>query len=90
MEYEEFKFFIQSLGFVYERQMMGKEFYKLGEFELELRQGFQGIIYSIVQKIQLGVTRPIITSSTNWKSLEEDLSVFRSILREHKLKDLGI
>ena len=90
MSYEEFKFFIQSLGFVYERQMMGKEFYKLGQFELELKLGFQGIIYTIVQKIQLGVTRPIITSSTNWKSLEEDLSVFRSILREHKLKDLGI
>ena len=86
MEYEEFKFFIQSLGFVYERQMMGKEFYKLGQFELELKLGFNGMIY----KIQLGVTRPIITSSTNWKSLEEDLSVFRSILREHKLKDLGI
>ena len=90
MKYEEFKLFIQSLGFVYERQIFGKEIYKLGEFELELRQGFQGIIYSIVQKIQLGVTRPIITSSTSWKSLEEDLPVFKSILREHKLNNIGI
>jgi hypothetical protein len=90
MKYEEFKLFIQSIGFVYERQMKGKEFYKLGQFELELGQSFHGVYYNIVQKIQLGVTRPIITSSSNWKSLEEDLSVFKSILREHKLKDLGI
>ena len=90
MKYEEFKLFIQSLGFVYERQEWGKEIYKLGEFELELRQGFQGIIYSIVQKIQIGVTRPIIASSTSWKSLEEDLPIFKSILREYKLNNIGI
>ena len=89
MEREEFVLFIQSLGFVYERQMMGKEFYKLGEFELELRQGFQGIIYTIVQKVQLGVTRPIITSDAKYIN-DYELSVFKSILREHKLNDLGI
>lgn len=91
MKYEEFKLFIQSLGFVYERQpSWGKEIYKLGDFELELRQGFQGIIYTIVQKIQLGVTRPIINSTTDFKSLEKDLPVFKSILREHKLNNIGI
>lgn len=89
MGYEEFKLFIQSLGFVYERQMMGKEFYKLGQFELELRQGFHGVYYGIVQKVQLGVTRPIITSDARNMN-DHELSVFKSILREHKLNDLGI
>jgi hypothetical protein len=89
MSYEEFKLFIQSLGFVYERQIFGKEFYKLGEFELELRYTFHGVIYNIVQKIQLGVTRPIITSDARNMN-DHELSVFKSILREHKLNDLGI
>ncbi len=89
MSCEEFKLFIQSLGFVYERQMMGKEFYKLGHFELELRQGFHGVYYSIVQKVQLGVTRPIITADAKYIN-DYELSVFKSILREHKLNDLGL
>ena len=89
MSYEEFKLFIQSLGFVYERQMMGKESYKLGVFELELRQSFYGAYYEVYQKVQLGVTRHIIKSNARNMN-DHELSVFKSILREHKLNDLGI
>jgi hypothetical protein len=87
MKYEEFKLFIQSIGFIYERQMMGKEFYKLGKYDLELTNGYKGI-YKITQKVQLGVTRYIITDVVS--SVKDNLSVFISISREHKLNSIGI
>lgn len=87
MNREEFKLFIQSLGFVYERQMMGKEFYKLGKYDLELTNGYQGI-YKIGYNVQLGVTRYIKADTVS--SAKDNLDFFISIAREAKLDSLGL
>jgi hypothetical protein len=91
MNTEEFKLFIQSIGFVYQKQMMSKEFYKLGEFELvlnnsDLHRSHWMSTYTISQKIQLGVTRTILKNVVS--DVKDDLDIFKSIIREHKLNKL--
>jgi hypothetical protein len=87
MNTEEFKLFIQSIGFVYQKQMMSKEFYKLGEFDLVLNNPSHWMsTYTISQKIQLGVTRTILKNVVS--DVKDDLDIFKSIIREHKLNKL--
>ena len=87
MKREEFILFIQSLGFVYERQMMCNDFYKLGKYDLELSNGYQGI-YKISCNVQLGVTRYIKADTVF--SAKDNLDIFISIARESKLDSLGL
>jgi hypothetical protein len=83
----EFKLFIQSIGFVYQKQSMGNEFYILDDYELIITYSHKGIFH-INKKVQLGVTRSIASNSIYTQN--EYLDVFKSIIREHKLNKLGI
>ncbi len=87
---EEFKLFIQSIGFVYNGSTISKEYFILDQYEICISYGlsYSMSTYALTEKIQMGVTRTIVVNGISHH--REDLDVFRTILREKKLKDLGI
>ncbi len=87
---EEFKLFIQSIGFVYNMSTINKEYFILDQYEICISYGlsYSMSTYALTEKVQMGVTRTIAVNGISHH--REDLDVFRTILREKKLKDLGI
>jgi 3-hydroxy-3-methylglutaryl CoA synthase len=87
---EEFKLFIQSIGFVYNGSTISKEYFILDQYEICISYGssYSMSTYELTEKIQMGVSRQIEGNGSSHH--RDDWDVFRTILREKKLKDLGI
>jgi hypothetical protein len=83
--FNEFILFIQSIGFVYSKHLFGKEYYLLDQYEMYIT--ISGI-YCLTEKVQQGVTRTLTTGGVQY--FKNDLNIFRSIIRDKKLNDLGI
>jgi len=83
--FNEFILFIQSIGFVYDKYSFNKEYYLLDQYEIYVT--ISGI-YCLTEKVQQGVTRTLTTGAV--QHFKNDLNSFRSIVRNKKLKDLGI
>jgi hypothetical protein len=83
----EFELFIQSIGFVYSETKQNRDYYKLLDYELYITTGG---IYHISKLLKSKFTPSIIIKSDMVKSYKNNLEVFKSILREVKLNNLGI
>ena len=84
----EFLSFIESIGFVYEKNKNFQLIYKLDKYDLCITTCFTLYSYDLILNVQRGVTRKII--SKTYSEILDDKSIFISLLREERLKDIGI